>query len=76
MLPVVAEVNDECAPVAESIIQDLHAPTGQGVLSLLAARQEAFRKRLKAPSPKNAVLKLPRHRNAEQRELITHIGSL
>jgi hypothetical protein len=46
------------------------------VLSLLAARQEAFRKRLKAPSPKNAVLKLPMHRNAEQRELITHIGSL
>jgi hypothetical protein len=76
MLPVVEEVNDECAPVAESILQDLNAPTRQGVLSLLAARQEAFRKRLKVSSPKNAVLKLPMHRNAEQRELIMHIGSL
>ena len=76
MLKVVKEVNDECAPIAESILADPDASSRQGVVSLLKARQEAFHKRLKVPSAKNAVVKLPMHHNAEQRELILHIGSL
>ena len=76
MLKVVKEVNDECAPITESILADPDASSKQGVVSLLKARQEAFRKRLKVPSTKNAVVKLPMHHNAEQRELILHIGSL
>ena len=42
----------------------------------IKSAQEAFRKRLKVPSTKNAVVKLPMHHNAEQRELTLHIGSL
>ncbi len=76
MLKVVKEVNDECAPIAESILADPDASSKQGVVSLLEARQEAFRKRLKVPSTKNAVVTLPMHHNAEQRELTLHIGSL
>jgi hypothetical protein len=76
MLPIVREVNEECASVAESILAHPDMSSRQGVISLLTARQEAFRKRLKVQSTKNAVLKLPMHHNAEQRELILHIGSL
>jgi len=76
MLKVVKEVNDECVPIAEDILTDPNASSKQGVVSLLKARQEAFRKRLKVPSTKNAVLKLPMHHNTEQRELTLHIGSL
>jgi hypothetical protein len=50
MLKVVKEVNDECAPIATSILADPDASSKQGVVSLLKARQEAFRKRLKVPS--------------------------
>ncbi len=76
MIKVVKEVNDECTPIAESILADPDMSSRQGVVSLLKARQEAFCKRLKVPSAKNAVVKLPMHHNAEQRELILHIGSL
>ncbi len=76
MLKVAKEVNDECAPIAERILADPDVSSKQGVVSILKARQEAFRKRLKAPSSKNAVLKLPMYHNAEQRELTLHIGSL
>jgi hypothetical protein len=54
MLKVVKEVNDECAPIAESILADPDASSKQGVVSLLKTRQEKFRKRLKVPSTKNA----------------------
>jgi hypothetical protein len=67
MLKVVKEVNDECTPIAESILADPNISSRQGVVSLLKARQEAFCKRLKIPSTKNAVVKLPMHHNAEQR---------
>jgi hypothetical protein len=76
MLKVVKEVNDEYAPMAEDILADPDASSKQGVISLLKARQETFRKRLKVPPTKNAVLKLPIHHNAGQRELTLHIGSL
>ena len=76
MLQVVKEVNEECAPIAEGILADPDVSSKQGAVSLLTARQEAFRKRLKEQSTKNAVLKLPMHHNAEQRELTLHIGSL
>jgi cytochrome c peroxidase len=74
MFKVVKEVNDECTPITESILADPDTSSRQGVVS--KARKEAFRKRLKVPSTKNAVVKLPMHHNAEQRELILHIGSL
>jgi hypothetical protein len=70
MLKVAKEVNDECAPIAERILADPDASSKQGVVSLLKTRQEPFRKSLKSPSSKNAVLKLPMHHNAEQRELL------
>ncbi len=76
MLKVVKEVNDECASIAESILADPDASSRQGVVSLLKTRQKAFHKRLRVPSAKNAVVKLPIHHNTEQRELILHIGSL
>ena len=76
MLPVVRDVNEECAPMAEGILADPDVSSRQGAVSLLTSRQEAFRKRLKVQSTKNAVLKLPLHHNAEQRELTLHIGSL
>ncbi len=76
MLPVVKEVNEECASMAEGLLEDPDVSSRQGVVSLLTAHQEAFRKRLKVQSTKNAVLKLPIHHNAEQRELTLHIGSL
>ena len=76
MLPVVRDVNEECTPMAEGILADPDVSSRQGAVSLLTARQEAFRKRLKVQSTKNAVLKLPLHHNAEQRELTLHIGSL
>ena len=75
-LPFVKEVNEECAPAAESILEDPDISTRRGAVSLLAVRQETFRKRLKVQSTQNAVLKLPMHNNAEQRELTLHIGSL
>jgi hypothetical protein len=47
MLPVVKEVNEECALTAEDILADPDVSTRQGVVFLLVARQEAFRKSLK-----------------------------
>jgi hypothetical protein len=76
MLPVVKEVNEECAPMAEGILADPDVSSRQGAVSLLTARQESFRKRSKVQSTKNTVLKLPIHHITEQRELILHIGSL
>jgi hypothetical protein len=76
MLKVVKEVNEECAPISAGILADPDVSSNQGAVSLLKARQEVFRKRLKVQSTKNAVLKLPMHHNAEQRELTLHIVSL
>jgi hypothetical protein len=76
MFPVVKEVNEEFAPMGEDILADPDVSSRQGAVSLLTSRQEAFRKRLKEQSTKNAVLKLPMHHNDEQRELTLHIGSL
>ena len=42
MLPVVKEVNEEYAPVTESILEDPDVSTRQEAVSLLTSRQEAF----------------------------------
>ena len=70
------KVDEEYIPLSKSIIEDQGTPTRQGAITLLTTRQEAFRKLLSVQTAQSVVIKLPIHRNTEQRELIVHIGSL
>ena len=76
MLPFVQEVNEECESLATSILEDQDIPSREGATTLLLKRQEAFRARIPVREAHGAVVKLPSHRNAEQRELRAQIGSL
>ena len=74
MLPFIKEVDEEYAPLASEILEDLTLSRREG--AILRKRQEAFCARLPAHTVQGAVIKLPSHSNADQRELRVHIDAL